>query len=181
MWEISAGQYRPNLYPQRRRVRGCLTETDTGRQTGPRPGRCIGIDRLSPWQSRKNARFLATPGRRHTLSVYFWPSATGTQTDRDKSLPVLSGRKRRKKLLRRTGSKDRRNWIHTDWQGNDRYANDDASTSTEGKNTSNNRNRKNSNKGRKEKRDKRETGRKAQRKGSKKSPDSRQHSACAEK
>ena len=31
------------------------------------------------------------------------------------------------------------------------------------------------------KRDKRETGRKAQRKGSKKSPDSRQHSACAEK
>ena len=48
MWEISAGQYRPNLYPQRRRVRGCLTETDTGRQTGPRPGRCIGIDRLSP-------------------------------------------------------------------------------------------------------------------------------------
>ena len=44
-----------------------------------------------------------------------------------------------------------------------------------------NRNRKNSNKGRKEKRDKRETGRKAQRKGSKKKPDSRQHSACTEK
>ena len=33
----------------------------------------------------------------------------------------------------------------------------------------------------KKKRDKRETGRKAQRKGSKKKPDSRQHSACTEK
>ena len=37
------------------------------------------------------------------------------------------------------------------------------------------------NKGRKEKRDKRETEKKAQRKGSKKKPDSRQHSACTEK
>ena len=27
---------------------GCLTETDNGRQAGPRPGGCIGIDRLSP-------------------------------------------------------------------------------------------------------------------------------------
>ena len=33
----------------------------------------------------------------------------------------------------------------------------------------------------KEKRDKRETEKKAQRKGSKKKPDSRQHSACTEK
>ena len=48
MSEISASQCRPNLYPYRRRVRGCLTETDNGRQAGPRPGGCIGIDRLSP-------------------------------------------------------------------------------------------------------------------------------------
>ena len=48
MSEISASQCRPNLYPYRRRIRGCLTETDNGRQAGPRPGGCIGIDRLSP-------------------------------------------------------------------------------------------------------------------------------------
>ena len=46
--DISASQCRPNLYPYRRRIRGCLTETDNGRQAGPRPGGCIGIDRLSP-------------------------------------------------------------------------------------------------------------------------------------
>lgn len=40
---------------------------------------------------------------------------------------------------------------------------------------------KNSNKGRKGKRDKSKTGKKAQRKGSKKRQDSRQHSACTEK
>lgn len=96
MSEISASQCRPNLYPYRRRIRGCLTETDNGRQAGPRPGGCIGIDRLSPWQSCKNARFLATSGCRHTLSIYFQPAATGAQTDKNKSLPVLSGRKGRK-------------------------------------------------------------------------------------
>lgn len=82
MSEISASQCRPNLYPYRRRIRGCLTETDNGRQAGPRPGGCIGIDRLSPWQSCKNARFLATSGCRHTLSIYFQPAATGAQTDK---------------------------------------------------------------------------------------------------
>ena len=35
MSEISASQCRPNLYPYRRRIRGCLTETDNGRQAGP--------------------------------------------------------------------------------------------------------------------------------------------------
>lgn len=58
MSEISASQCRPNLYPYRRRIRGCLTETDNGRQAGPRPGGCIGIDRLSPWQSCKMQDFL---------------------------------------------------------------------------------------------------------------------------
>ena len=39
----------------------------------------------------------------------FQPAATGAQTDKNKSLPVLSGRKGRKKLLHGTGGHDRRN------------------------------------------------------------------------
>lgn len=106
-------------YPQVNAAQICIR---TGEEYGDALRKLITDDRLVPDREDvlalidyhhdnpvKMQRFLATSGCRHTLSIYFQPAATGAQTDKNKSLPVLSGRKGRKKLLHGTGGHDRRN------------------------------------------------------------------------
>lgn len=106
-------------YPQVNAAQICIR---TGEEYGDALRKLITDDRLVPDREDvlalidyhhdnpvKMQDFLQHLDARHTLSIYFQPAATGAQTDKNKSLPVLSGRKGRKKLLHGTGGHDRRN------------------------------------------------------------------------
>ena len=118
---------RPNLYPYRRRIRDAFTETDNGRQTGPRREDVLALidyHHDNPVKCKISCNIWMPA---YLINI-FQPAATGTQTDKIRVCLSYPEEKEGK-----TPPRNRRPMIEeTEFipidRGNDHYANGGAST-----------------------------------------------------